>query len=720
MSAENQKTILLVEDEMVIAMVEKFTIEKFGYNVITANSGEEAVDTVEKTPSIDLILMDIELGAGMDGTEAAEIILRERDIPIVFLSSHTEPEIVAKTEKITSYGYLVKNSGNTVLQALIKIVFKLFEAKKKEKEKEPQREAALETLRESEERQQLILATLPIAIFTSPLDPEIDASWVGGDVEKVTGFTVDQYMAEKDFWRNHLHPDDRERVLDAYKNPAAADEIILEYRWLCKDGNYKWFYDRTIKKRNPHGVQYFGIILDITERKRAEHQVRERVKELQAFYSLAEITEREGISLDKLYQELVDILPKSWQYPEIACARIVMGDSEFRSENFAESAWQQSAPVRVNGSVVGRLEVGYLEEKPKEDEGPFLKEERLLIDAIAERIERITERKRVEQLFQTVFENMGTALIIIEENTIISHMNAGMEKICGYKKEEIEGLVKWPKLVVEEDLKKMLEYHSQRRIDPDSAPGSYEFRLIHKTGELRDAALTAAMVPGTKKSVISIRDITERKQAEEEIKRQLLEKKTLLKEVHHRIKNNIASVGSLLSLHSQSTANPEAVAVLQDAIGRVNSMRILYDKLLLSEDYKDISVKNYLNDLIDTIIAIFPNQAKVIFEKHIADFHLDARRLFPLGIITNELLTNKMKYAFSNGDTGLIKISLANVDNHVTLTIQDNGKGFPAGFDINASEGFGLKLVKMLSQQLGGSFSIENQAGNRCMIEFNI
>ncbi len=142
------------------------------------------------------------------------------------------------------------------------------------KRAESQREAALEALRESEERQQLILATLPIAIFTSPLDPAIDTSWISGDVEKVTGFTVEQYLAEKDFWRNRLHADDRERVLTAYKNPAAGDEIVLEYRWLCKDGNYKWFHDRTVKKRTQQGIQYFGIILDITERKQAEEEKR--------------------------------------------------------------------------------------------------------------------------------------------------------------------------------------------------------------------------------------------------------------------------------------------------------------------------------------------------------------------------------------------------------------------------------------------------------------
>jgi K+-sensing histidine kinase KdpD len=117
------------------------------------------------------------------------------------------------------------------------------------------------------------------------------------------------------------------------------------------------------------------------------------MKELKAFYYLAEIVEREGITLEKLYQEFVKVLPKSWQYPEIACARVVLGGEEFRTENYRESAWKQSASIKVNKTTKGFIEIYYLEEKPGEDEGPFLKEERQLIDAIAERLGHIIERK---------------------------------------------------------------------------------------------------------------------------------------------------------------------------------------------------------------------------------------------------------------------------------------------------------------------------------------
>jgi DNA-binding response OmpR family regulator len=121
--------ILLVEDELLIAATEVLQLKSYGYNVCHIESGEESIEIIiDPNSNIDLILMDIDLGLGLNGTQAAEQILKVKDIPIIFLSSHTEPEIVKTTEKITSYGYVVKNSGITVLDASIKMALKLFNA----------------------------------------------------------------------------------------------------------------------------------------------------------------------------------------------------------------------------------------------------------------------------------------------------------------------------------------------------------------------------------------------------------------------------------------------------------------------------------------------------------------------------------------------------------------------------------------------------------------
>jgi two-component sensor histidine kinase len=137
-----------------------------------------------------------------------------------------------------------------------------------------------------------------------------------------------------------------------------------------------------------------------------------------------------------------------------------------------------------------------------------------------------------------------------------------------------------------------------------------------------------------------ISDITEYKQSEEKIRSLLLEKEILLKEIHHRIKNNMFVLRSLLSMQSESLDVPEAVRALKDAISRIESMEVLYDKLYLTENYQDVSIKDYLTQLVHEIIAIFPENKSIQIEMKIDDFIIGTKIIFPLGIMINELLTN--------------------------------------------------------------------------------
>ncbi|MDD2650105.1 MAG: response regulator [Candidatus Cloacimonetes bacterium] len=134
MKSDSKKRILLVEDDSFVAMMGMRTLTINNFDVVHVNSGEKAIELIDSDPYFDMVLMDIDLGIGMEGTDAAKIILERHDVPLVFLSSHTEPEIVKKTEDITSFGYIVKDSGETVLIASIKMAFKLFDSIKKERQ----------------------------------------------------------------------------------------------------------------------------------------------------------------------------------------------------------------------------------------------------------------------------------------------------------------------------------------------------------------------------------------------------------------------------------------------------------------------------------------------------------------------------------------------------------------------------------------------------------
>jgi len=224
-----------------------------------------------------------------------------------------------------------------------------------------------------------------------------------------------------------------------------------------------------------------------------------------------------------------------------------------------------------------------------------------------------------------------------------------------------------------------------------------------------------------------IENENKRREAEELIRKNekriqslLDEKELILKEVHHRIKNNMNTIKSLLFLQAETLKDPSAVAALQDAEGRVESMMLLYDKLYCSPDVRELSVKDYLPGLVHEIIGNFPNNGIVKIENKIEDFILSAEKLFPLGIIVNELLTNIMKYAFNGRESGVISISASINDSHAVIVIWDNGVGISESISFENSKGFGLELIRMLVEQLHGRIRIERGDGTRFVLEFDV
>ncbi len=207
----------------------------------------------------------------------------------------------------------------------------------------------------------------------------------------------------------------------------------------------------------------------------------------------------------------------------------------------------------------------------------------------------------------------------------------------------------------------------------------------------------------------------ERKKAEEEVSSLLAEKEILLKEVHHRIKNNMATISSLLGLQSEYVNDERVSKILDDAQQRILSMMLIYDKLYRSSsDYQNISLDDYLNDLLDHIIVSFPGGHLVSIERNIASFTLNSKILFSIGIIINELITNSFKYAFTGTrqKEGKIHVSAKKVEgDKIELIVSDNGVGLPEGFSIKTSKGFGLNLIHILTQKKGNLFEVNGNGG---------
>jgi PAS domain S-box-containing protein len=208
------------------------------------------------------------------------------------------------------------------------------------------------------------------------------------------------------------------RQIDEHGQPYPLDQLPLavalrerrhvgpvEHPIIAPDGELKWISVNAAPLLDEN-AQLYGAVAsfrDITERKQMEsvlrkrtHELGERMKELKCLFDISELAAKPGITLEEMSQRTVDLVPRAWQYPEITCVRISLEGRAFRTENWQDSTWKQSSDIMVHGERVGAVEVGYLEERPTSDEGPFLKEERDLLNAIAERLGKITERMRAE------------------------------------------------------------------------------------------------------------------------------------------------------------------------------------------------------------------------------------------------------------------------------------------------------------------------------------
>lgn len=339
----------------------------------------------------------------------------------------------------------------------------------------------------------------------------------------------------------------------------------------------------------------------------------------------------------------------------------------------------------------------------------------------------ITESKKIEDdlimsetRYRLLFESAKDGILILDAETgMIVDVNPSLTELLGYSEEELVEKAIWEIGCFKDILankEKFLELQEKKFIRYEDLP------LETSSGRKINVEFVSNvyMVENEKVIQCNIRDISERKRAQEETKNQLKEKEILLREVHHRIKNNFATLRNLLQLQLDETKNSVVISAFQDAIGRIDSMLVLYEKLLHTEGYREISVKEYIESLLDSVQRVFSNGSQVRIEKEIDDFQGDTGLIFSLGVIINEVITNSMKYGFEKRAEGVIRVTLNKNESHVVLTIQDNGTGLKQGFNLEKSTGFGLMLVKMMSQQIKGNVRMESEKGTKFILEFDL
>jgi PAS domain S-box-containing protein len=345
----------------------------------------------------------------------------------------------------------------------------------------------------------------------------------------------------------------------------------------------------------------------------------------------------------------------------------------------------------------------------------------------------ITQRKRAEEAlresqarFAGILDIAGDAIISVNATQRITLFNQGAEKIFGYTAAEVLG----------QPLDLLLpsrfhRVHSQHVVDLAKS-----FSQARKMGERceifgyrkngtefpAEASISKLDLGEEKVFTVILRDITQRKQAEEKIKASLKEKEVLLKEIHHRVKNNLQIVSSLLKLQSSYSKDPQALEMFKESQSRIRSMALIHEKLYQSQDLSKVSFAEYIGNLAANLFRSYEiNSTAINLKINVENIFLEIDVAVPCGLIINELISNSLKYAFPDESKGKIQIDLyCDNEREITLIISDNGIGLPKDFDFQNPETLGLQLVNNLVEQLEGTIEINGNNGTEFKITFTV
>ncbi|SNQ60116.1 MASE3 domain-containing protein [Candidatus Methanoperedens nitratireducens] len=338
----------------------------------------------------------------------------------------------------------------------------------------------------------------------------------------------------------------------------------------------------------------------------------------------------------------------------------------------------------------------------------------------------VTEKElrcETEEKYRSLFENASDAVIMVDIKDNVTSWNISAERMFGWTAEEAIGK-KNTQLIVPGDLVQDKDLFSYQAKSGKSVSGIETVR-IRKDGTRLEVSLTISPIRDANQNVIGfssiIRDVSERKRTENQIKQSLKEKEILLREIHHRVKNNMQIISSLLRLQSGYVKEEKYLEMFKESQNRIISMSLIHEKIYQSDDFSRVDFKDYTADMVDRLFQAYGfDDRRVVLDIDAEDALLDIDSAIPCGLIINELVTNSLKHAFPDGRAGEIKIALHRTDDtEIELIVGDNGIGFPEDVDFRKTESLGLQLVTLLvNTQLEGEIKLNRSQGTEFQIKF--
>ena len=523
-----------------------------------------------------------------------------------------------------------------------------------------------------------------------------------------------------------IHPDDRDAVeksnMSVIKNKKP---VPLEYRVVWPDGTVRtvWAEAGELESNDAGNPMILtGIVQDITERKRAE----------------------EALNKERsLVRALMDNVPDHIYFKDAESRFIMMNksqaerfglsdpgqaegktDFDFFTEEHARQAYEDEQRIIRTGLPVVAVEEketwpGHRDTWVSTTKIPLSDENGNIIGTFG--ISRdITERRTREQEYKTIISTTIDGFWIADMQGRFLDVNEAYCRLAGYSRDEfltmsipdVEGMEKREETV--------------KRIQTIKEVGHDRFETHHrcKNGEIVDVEISVNYLPiDNGRMFVFIRDITERKLMEEHIRADVREKEVLLREIHHRVKNNLQVISSLLNLQSDRMADSQILAVFRESQNRILSMSMVHEALYQSESLSEIDFSEYLQTFVRRLFSSYCIDSETVELRIDAEpITLEIEMAVPCGLIVNELVSNALKHAFPRRrkQRGFLEIAFRRAGDDAALTVRDNGVGLPESVSVVKSESLGMKLVGILTEQLGGKVSVKRKPGTEFRINFPI
>ncbi|MEG4577901.1 PAS domain S-box protein [Microcoleus sp. N3A4] len=580
------------------------------------------------------------------------------------------------------------------------------------------------TIRDSEERFRATVEQAAVGI-THP-DKTGHYLRVNQKFCEIVGYTASELLSRT--WMDVTYPEDIDADLEQNKQLFAGeiDSFKMEKRLLRKDGTVVWVNITVSLIKEPLSGAIYNVVVteDISDRKQAEAALKESEER---FRQLAENIESVFWMVNVQPQEIIYISPGYAKIWGRSCADLYAYGSFFTESIHPED--RERVIATFTKKIESEEDIEYRIVRP---DGKIrwirarafpIRNQAGQVYRIVGIAEDISERKQAEntireseERFRQLAENIQDSFWLMSaEFTDLLYLSPAYENIWGRSHEELYAeplkMMEW----VHPEDKHLLEEAMGRVLQGEST--STEYRIFRPDGTMRwvcDRAFSIYDEAGKIYRIAGIgEDISDRKLTEARIQAALREKEVLLKEIHHRVKNNMQVISSLLQLQAQYIEDESTLALFEESQTRIHSMALIHEQLYQSEHLDRIDLPPYVENLVANLYQSFGcGNTAIQFNLKVDPIYLNIETAIPCGLIINELVSNSLKYAFTKNLAGLITIKFSEINSQqFQLIIQDNGSGFPADFDVEKTETLGLRLVRMLAYQLEGTIAIDSQCG---------